>query len=91
MFRSCKEDRPGGFDFSKTSQFGEQWVTNYQDRYDLSVRRRTNKKKTSASERLHRIHEYQAHTQYEMGFADISSEESESSSSESDESSEDES
>ena len=80
MFIVCKEDRPEGFDASKTSQFGPQWVTNYQDRLDLSVRRRTNKKKTSVFERLHTIHGFHAYTQYDMAFADISSEESESSS-----------
>ena len=64
MFIVCKEDRPEEFDASKTSQFGPQWVTNYQDRLDLSVRSRTNKKKTSVFERLHKIHGFHVFTKF---------------------------
>ena len=60
MFLTCVQDRPPKFDPSKKSQFGPQWVSNYQDSHDLSVRRRTNKKKTSVFERLHKIHGFHA-------------------------------
>ena len=80
FFLTCKKDQPSGFDPSKTSQFGPQWIKNYKRKHGLSVRRRTNKKKTSVFQRLHKIHGYHAHCQYDMAFAEISSEEEESSS-----------
>ena len=89
MFLTCVQDRPPKFDPSKKSQFGPQWVSNYQDSHDLSVRRRTNKKKTSVFERLHKIHGFHACCQYDMLFDEISSEEEESSSSEESSSTED--
>ena len=46
------------------------------------VRRRTNKKKTSVFERLHKIHGFHAYCQYDTAFDEISSEEEESSSTE---------
>ena len=82
MFLTCVQDRPPKFDPSKKSQFGPQWVSNYQDSHDLSVRRRTNKKKTSVFERLHKIHGFHAYCQYDIAFDEISSEEEESSSTE---------
>ena len=89
MFLTCVQDRPPKFDPSKKSQFGPQWVSNYQDRHDLSVRRRTNKKKTSVFERLHKIHGFHACCQYDTVFDDISSVEEDSSSSEESSSTED--
>ena len=83
MFLTCKEDLPPGFDSSNISQFGSQWVKNFQDKHGLSVRRRTNKKKTSVFERLHKMHGFHAYCQYDMAFAEISSEEEESFSEES--------
>ena len=80
MFIICKEDMPPGFDPSNKKQFGSRWCDDFMDRKGLSVRRRTNKKKTSVFERLHMIHGYHAYTQYQMAFAEISSEEEESSS-----------
>ena len=80
FFLTCKEDLPPGFDSSNTSQFGPQWVQNYKRWQGLSVRRRTNKKKTSVFERLHKIHGFHAYCQFDMVFAEISSEEEESSS-----------
>ena len=80
MFFICKEDMPPGFDPSNKKQFGSRWCDDFMDRKELSVRRRTNKKKTSVFERLHMIHGYHAFTQYKMAFAENSSEEEESSS-----------
>ena len=81
------QDQLPKFDPSKKSRFSSQWVNNYQDKHYLSVRRRTNKKKTSVFERLHKIHGFHAYCQYDMAFDEISSEEEESSSSEEEESS----
>ena len=88
FFITCKQDLPPGFDPSNTSQFGSKWCQNYKRRQGLSVRRRTNKKKTSVFERLHKIHGYHGYCQYDMAFAEISSEEEESSSEEAESSSE---
>ena len=53
------------------------------------VRRRTNKKKTSVFERLHKIHGFHACCQYDTVFDEISSVEEDSSSSEESSSTED--
>ena len=74
MFLTCEEDRPPNFDASEKAQFGSQWASNYQNRHELSVRRRTNKKKSSVFERLHKIHGFHAYCQYDMAFDEISSE-----------------
>ena len=73
------EDRPPKFDPDNKSHFSQQWVDKFQSRHGLSIRRRTNKKKTSVFERLHTIHGFHAYCQYDMVFDDISSEEESSS------------
>ena len=88
FFITCKQDLQPGFDPSNTSQFGSKWCQNYKRRQGLSVRRRTNKKKTSVFERLDKIHGYHAYCQHDMAFAEISSEEEESSAEEAESSSE---
>ena len=82
MFHICKEDMPVGFDSSKISQFGKRWVNRFMESEDLSIRCKTNKKKTSVFDRMHKIQGYRWYSIYQMPFAPISSEEEESSSSE---------
>ena len=79
MFQICKEDMPEGFDPSNINQFGKHWVHTYMDKKGLSIRRRTNKKKTSVFERMHKIQGFRWWSVYQMAFAPISSEEEESS------------
>ena len=52
------------------------------NREDMSIRRKTNKKKTSVFERMHKVQGYRWYCVYQMPFAVISSEEEESSTSE---------
>ena len=89
MFQICCKDMPEGFDPSNKNQFNKAWIHRFMGHEDLSVRLRTNKKKKSVFERMHKIHGFHWYAQYQMAFADISSEEEESSSSEDEESSED--
>ena len=48
----------------------------------MSIRRKTNKKKTSIFERMHKVQGFRWYSVYQMAFAPISSEEEESSTSE---------
>ena len=57
----------------------------------MSIRLKTNKKKTSVFERMHKIQGYRWYCVYQMAFAPISSEEEESSTSEEESSSSEES
>ena len=82
-----KPPRPHGFDPINLNQFGKQWVNRFMKRQDMSVRRKTNKKKTSVFERMHKIQGYRWYCVYQMAYAPISSEEEESSTSEEEKSS----
>ena len=61
------------------------------NREDVSIRRKTKKKKSSVFERMHKIQGFRWYCVYQMAFAPISSEEEESSSSEEESSSSEES
>ena len=53
-----KPPRPHGFDPKNLNKFGKNWVNRFMKRQDMSVRRKTNKKKTSVFERMHKIQGY---------------------------------
>ena len=78
----CNRDKPAGYDPQK-HKFGDCWCNNFLDRKGLSVRRRTNKKKTSVFQRLHKINNYKYYTVFKLADDPISSSESESEESES--------
>ena len=73
----CNTDKPSGYNQEK-HKFGKHWCYNFLDRKGLSIRRKTNKKKLSIFEKLHKIKNYHHYCVYELVDDDISSEESSS-------------
>jgi len=71
-----RKDKPGRYDPTK-NKFTEHWIL---VRHHLSIRKRTNKKKQSIFEKLHKIKNYHHYCIYELADDEISSEEEESSS-----------
>ena len=55
MFQICSKDMPEGFDPSNKNQFNKARIHRFMGHEDLSVRSRTNKKKKSIFERMHKI------------------------------------
>ena len=55
MFQICCKDMPEGFDPSNKNQFNKARIHRFMGHEDLSVRSRTNKKKKSIFERMHKI------------------------------------
>ena len=74
-----RKDKPGRYDPTK-NKFTEHWIL---VRHHLSIRKRTNKKKQSVFEKLHKIKNYHHYCVYKHADDEISSEEEEESSSES--------
>ena len=68
----CNKDKPAGYDPQK-HKFLKHWCYNFLDRKGLSIRRKTNKKKVSIFEKLHKIKNYHHFTVFELADADISS------------------
>jgi hypothetical protein len=59
------------------NKFKEKWCKLFLKRNGLSIRRKTNKKKQSIFEKLHKIKNYHHYTVFQLADEDISSEESE--------------
>jgi len=78
MTHHCKIDNPATYDPLK-NKFGCHWVNLYMFRHHLSIRRKTNKKKTSVFQRLHKIKNYHYFCVYMLADCSISDTESESS------------
>ena len=83
MRHLCKADKPAGYDPEK-HKFTEHWCTNFLDRKGLSVRCKTNVKKSFIFQRLHKKDNYTWYCVYKLADDPISSE-SESSSGEDEE------
>ena len=75
MTYHCQRDKPSGYDPTK-HKFLDNWCRKFLDRHDLSIRRKTNKKKTSIFEKIHKIKNYHHYCVYDLADDDISSEES---------------
>ena len=69
----CETDKPQGYTSTK-NKFKEHWVKKYMKRHQLSIRRKTNIKKKSIWERLHKIENYHHFCIYRVADAEISSE-----------------
>ena len=67
----CNTDKPSGYDPEK-NKFKKKWCYNFLDRKGLSIRRKTNKKKQSVFEKLHKIKNYLHYIVYELADDDIS-------------------
>ena len=84
----CEEDKPSGY-ISGKHKFLHQWFRNFLKRHGLSIRKKTNKKKTSVFQRLHKINNYKFYCIYKLADDPISSESESESDSESSDSSSD--
>ena len=79
MSYHCRKDKPGRFDPAK-HKCTKHWVHNFLIRHDLSIRKKTNKKKQSIFEKLHKVKNYHHYSIYDLADDEISSEEEDSSS-----------
>ena len=73
MKQKCMAAMPPGSDPTK-DKFGSRWVRKFMKRKGLSVRKKTNFKKLSIWDRLHKVHNYHHFAIYRMAHEPISSE-----------------
>ena len=65
MKKHCKADKPSGYD-PKKNKFTQTWVKKFMQREGLSVRRATNRKKTTIWEKIHKVENYHWYVLYKM-------------------------
>ena len=71
MRRHCIEDNPMGFDPTK-DKFTQMWVKKFMKIKKLSIRRKTNRKKTTIWQKIHKIENYHWFVIYKMADGPIS-------------------
>jgi len=71
MKMHCEKDKPKGYDKTK-NKFTQSWVKGYMKRKNLSIRRKTNRKKTTIWEKIHKIENYHWFVIYKMADDPIS-------------------
>ena len=72
MKEICNQETPPGYNAHK-NKFGDNWRKKFMKRHDLSFRQKTNVKKESIPERMHKLHNYHFYSVYKMGLDPISS------------------
>ena len=71
MKRHCDKDKPSGYN-PKKDKFTQTWVRKFMKRQGLSIRRKTNRKKTFIWKRIHKIENYHWFTIYKLSDDPIS-------------------